>query len=84
MSSDVQQSELEAQEEELIKQIDQLDRSWPSDGWDGAAMVIAQHVQRIRALEQQLAPIHEQHGRHRPDLKRYYPPKTCYCGINLK
>ena len=77
-------TKLKAEEERLIGSIDWLDRSWPSDGWEGAADAAAAHASQLRPLEQELAEIHEKLGRHRPDIARYYPKGTCHCGARLK
>jgi hypothetical protein len=72
--------ELEARENELIPILDTLEHSYPSDGWDGAAEAIAAHVRKIQEVERELLQIHQQLGRHRPDVQRYYPEHLCICG----
>lgn len=73
-------AELEARENELIPILDQLEHSYPPDGWYGAANAIAAHVARIREVEAELLQIHQQLGRHRSDIQRHYPHHLCICG----
>lgn len=48
-------------------------RTWPSDGWDGAAEVIAAHARKVVALEEEL-------DREQPDWRNspevQYTPRT--------
>ncbi len=63
--------------EELFKRLSRLYDTWPSDGWDGAAQVIAAHAKIVEQVEKELALLHISSAQHGP--KHPYYKEQCCC-----
>jgi hypothetical protein len=61
----------------------QLRRSWPSDGWDGAAQARSEHALTVRMIEAELADEHEKVG-HGPVEWFGVGSERCVCGVSHK
>jgi len=69
----------------LIKEWFTLQRSWPWDGYEGAAQARARHKEKITGVEQRLRELHNaKPGSHGPELRvgaSYdQPTGKCICG----
>jgi len=62
--------------EQLIARLGVLYETWPGDGWDGAAMVIAAHARKAYAVEAELKARHRVAGEHGPKHPYY---EGCVC-----
>lgn len=63
--------------EEKHAQLKQLYDTWPSDGWDGAADVIAAHARKAHEIETALAEEHKLSGQHGPRHPFYLDACVC-------
>ena len=64
-------------DEALFDRIKHLYDAWPSDGWDGAAQVIAEHAKKVRVVESELKLRHEASGKHGPEHPYYEGECAC-------
>jgi hypothetical protein len=68
----------ECSADQLQKRLTFLYRTWPSDGWDGAAALIAQHARQCEAIESELASRHAAPGgSHGPEHPYYRGECVC-------
>ncbi len=65
----------------LFERLKNLYETWPSDGWVGAAAVIAVHAEKAYAVEQEFKLQHESLGKH--GLEHPYYKGQCVCRENL-
>jgi len=63
-------------EKRLVIALKQVYQTWPSDGWDGAAAVIAAYAQKAREIESALAELHASSKTHGPEHP-YYIGRCC-------
>ena len=75
------------EERRLLQKWFDLQNSYPSDGWVGAADARASHHRKVLACEEELRELHEQSGRHRPERRSGpnggKPTGKCVCGETL-
>jgi hypothetical protein len=66
-------------ESPLLHEWMRLNRTWPSDGWDGAAEARAAHDRLVKLVEEDLAADHAING-HGPCINYGVRQVTCICG----
>lgn len=65
--------------EALTERWHHLFMTWPSDGWDGAAIARGMHNAKVKAVENRLAILHVEKGHGPFEAYMHKPPHRCIC-----